>query len=251
MSDPIVEIPTEGYESDMSLNDIKIHLSTLYTYGAKCISVREIGPSGMFSSGAILYGLLHNTSPTNPVVLADISISVIEDMCKPTQCFSRIQDVYPNIDYKWIRSVRPSNPSDNADMYYIPIWHFTDDGTTLFTNSRSGTANLVNRIKECSEYTNKYMIIHEACVIDIHEKYIEPEPIEPTEPTEPTEPVRFIDCIDPMYDHAERLGLTIETVRGNILNTIQTFVTENPIWTIVKTYQDGGWVTIIEKMSNR
>lgn len=237
MSDPVVEIP-EGYVSDMSLNNIKSHLSTLYTYGAKCSSVREIGPSGMFSSGALLYGVLHNANSETPSILADISVSVLEDMANTTNTFSYLETKYPNVDYKWTRTVRPVSPSDQADVYYVPIWHLTDDGTTLFENSKAGTASLSDRIKEYSEYASKYIIIHEKNVLSIGDKM-----------QDPSEPVKEIRCIDPMANHAERLGITDEVIRENIRNTINTFVTENPSWSVVKSDQAGSWVIILEKQA--
>lgn len=245
MSDPVVEIPTD-YVSDVSLSTIQTHLSTLYTYGAKCNSVREIGPSGMFSTGALLYGVLHNADPNTPVPLADISITVLEDMSAETNNFSYLAGKYPNVNYNWTRKQRPNEENDRADMYFVPIWHLTENGTDLFENSRNGTASLADRFKEFGEYTNKYLIIHEQNVINIMDKM--PKPDEPFVPPNPDEPrPREIKCIDPMADHAERLNIPVETIRENIWTTIQTFVAENPSWSVAKHDQLGSWVTILEK----
>lgn len=242
MSDPVVEIPTT-YVSDVSLSTIQTHLSTLYTYGAKCNSVREIGPSGMFSTGALLYGVLHNADPTAPVPLADISITVLEDMANETNNFSYLAGKYPNANYNWTRSIRPNVENDRADMYFVPIWHLTENGTDMFENSRNGTASLADRFKEYGEYTNKYLIIHEQNVLHIMDKM--PNPDEPFVPDEPRP--REIRCIDPMADHAARLNIPVETIRENIWTTIQTFVAENPSWSVAKRDQLGSWVTILEK----
>lgn len=243
MSDPVVEIPTT-YVSDVSLSTIQTHLSTLYTYGAKCNSVREIGPSGMFSTGALLYGVLHNADPTAPVPLADISITVLEDMANETNNFSYLAGKYPNANYNWTRKQRPNEENDRADMYFVPIWHLTENGTDLFENSRNGTASLADRLKEFGEYTNKNLIIHEQNVLHVMDKM--PNPDEPfPNPDEPRQ--REIKCIDPMADHATRLNIPVETIRENIWTTIQTFVAENPSWSVAKRDQMGSWVTILEK----
>lgn len=239
MSDPVIEIPST-YVSDISLSTIQTHLSTLYTYGAKSNSVREIGPSGMFSTGALLYGALHNVDPAAPIPLADVSISVLEDMANETGNFSHLAIKYSNVNYNWMRKARPSEESDRADIYFIPIWHLTENGTDLFENSKNGTANLVDRFNEFSEYTNKYLIIHEQNVISVIDKMI--SPLNPDEPMP-----REIRCIDPMADHAERLNIPIETMRENIWTTIQTFVSQNPLWSVAKRDQLGSWVTILEK----
>ena len=243
MSDPVVEIPTD-YVSDVSLSTIQTHLSTLYTYGAKCNSVREIGPSGMFSTGALLYGVLHNADPNTPVPLADISITVLEDMANETSNFAYLTNKYPNANYNWTRKQRPNEENDRADIYFVPIWHITENGTDLFENSKNGTASLVDRFKEFGEYTNKYLIIHEQNVLHVMDKM--PKPDEPlTNPDEPRP--REIKCIDQMADHAERLNIPVETIRENIWTTIQTFVAENPSWSVAKRDQMGSWVTILEK----
>jgi hypothetical protein len=245
MSDPVVEIPST-YTSDVSLSTIQTHLSTLYTYGAKCNSVREMGPSGMFSTGALLYGVLHN-GPAAPLPLADISITVLEDMSAETGNFSYLANKYPTTDYKWMRKARPNDENDRADMYFFPIWHLTDNGTDLFENSRNGTASLADRFKEIGEYTNKYLIITEQSVISITDKMMNPDEPNPLNPDEPNQVPKEIRCIDPMASHATGLNIPIETIRENIWTTIQTFVAENPSWSVAKRDQLGSWVTILEK----
>ena len=149
----------------------------MYTYGAKCDSVREIGPSGMFSTGALLYGVLHNADPNTPVPLADISMTVLEDMSAETNNFSYLAGKYPNVNYNWTRKPRPDHEDYRADIYFVPIWHLSENGIDLFENSRNGTASLADRFKEFGEYTNKYLIIHEQNVINIMDKM--PMPDEP------------------------------------------------------------------------
>ena len=73
--------------------------------------------------------------------------------------------------------------------------------------------------------------------------YTQDEPL--TNPDEPSP--REIKCIDPMADHATRLNIPVETIRENIWTTIQTFVAENPSWSVAKRDQMGSWVTILEK----
>jgi hypothetical protein len=238
MSQPLVTIPS-NYTSDVPIEVIQSHLSTLYYYGTKCNSVREVGPSGMLSSAALVYGVLHQSLPDVPI--PDISITTLETLFNESNNLFGLGTKYPDLDYKWIHTIKPA-AKDQSDLIHIPIWHLTDDGLNLFENSKSGTVNLSARISEYSEYAKKYLIIHEQNVLNVMNKITPPNGDEIIQ-----EGTMDIKCIDPMLDHAKRLNIPVETIRSNIWNTIQSFLATHPTWSVAKHDQSGSWVTVLEK----
>ena len=259
-ADAVITVSPTDYTIDVSQNDVSMssieaHLSTMYNYGAKSSSSRNFGPFGKYSDKVVKIGMLHNVAPSDPnSALEDISFSMVDNT----------EYDFTTLDYRLVGTIEP-NSTDVADLYCIPIWHISSDGYELHTNfQQGGLINVHDKLRELTNYARKYMIIVENAINYVSEHYGEPdqEPTlpepdqEPTlpepdqEPTSPEPQPKAITLDNALAYMAERNNTTLEITREKISTSIQSFLENNPDWSLLSSGSEDNWLIILGKNEN-
>jgi hypothetical protein len=188
-------------------SNINEHLNTLCEYAKKCDSVFETGFRGYVSSWALLYGLLQSSS-TNPkrLFVNDITICNIYSLIEETKHL----DI--DITYEWKNNLL-LEMKNNYDLTFIDTWHVY--------------GQLKRELEKFSKITNKYIIMHDTTVDEIH-----------------GESIRLgLDVIT----QSKESGFPIEEITKGLRPAIEEFLQNNPEWYMAERFTNNNGLTILAK----
>jgi hypothetical protein len=187
--------------------NINEHLPTLYKYASDCESVFETGVGGVISSWAFSYGLLNNGKEKKQLFMNDKKYCNINELLKNTK------NTTLKIDYEWVSNLQ-LEVKQNYDIIFIDTWHIY--------------GQLKRELKKFSQFTNKYIIIHDTTVDEIYGETIrngwnaEQQSIES--------------------------GFPIEEITCGLWKAIEEFLVDNSEWKIKERYYNNNGLTILEKI---
>ena len=189
-------------------SDINEHLPTLYKYATDCESILELGVRGCVSSWAFTLGLLRNNNSTavKSLFLNDLT------ECNISELLYNTQDLDIKLKYKWINDL-DLVVDKNVDMTFIDTWHVY--------------AQLKRELDKFSQVTNKYIIMHDTTVDEIH-----------------GETIRL--GWDANQQSLES-GFPVEEINCGLWKAIEEFLQNNPDWELLERYTNNNGLTILKK----
>ena len=193
-----------GYNS----GDICEHLPTLYNYAKACDSVFETGVRGCVSSWAFLYGLLDNPNGlTKRLFLNDINKCNIIELLNAANSFSNI-----SVKYEWKNNLF-LEINEKYDITFIDTWHVY--------------GQLKRELEKFSKITNKYIIMHDTTVDEIHGETIR--------------------CGRDPVQQSRETGIPVEEITKGLWPAVEEFVNNNPEWYIKERFTNNNGLTILAK----
>jgi len=188
-------------------SDINEHLPTLYRYATECETIFETGVRGCVSSWALTYGLLNNKKDKKSLFMNDIEPCKIDDLLNTTKSL-KIE-----MWYKWINNLQLELPG-NVDLTFIDTWHIY--------------GQLKRELAKFSKLTNKYIIMHDTTVDEIHGESIR----------------SHMD----IHAQARSSGYTIEEISCGLQRAIDEFLTENSEWKLYERFTNNNGLTILKRI---
>jgi hypothetical protein len=190
--------------------DIMEHLPTLYKYAKQCDSVFETGVRGCVSSWAFLYGLLDGENQCNKsLFMNDINECEVNDIIIESKNFNNIQ-----VKYEWKNNLL-LDFTENYDITFIDTWHVY--------------GQLKRELNKFSKLTNKYIIMHDTTVDEIHGETIR--------------------CYWDAEKQSQESGIPVEEINKGLWPAIEEFLENNPEWYIKERYTNNNGLTILAKKS--
>ena len=190
-----------------SPSDINEHLPTLYRYAKECESVFETGVRGVVSSWALLKGLLDNEKSNKYMLLNDIS------QCNIYELLNSTVSLPINIEYKWINNLQ-LEISKNVDLTFIDTWHIY--------------GQLKRELEKFSKVTNKYIIMHDTTVDEIHGETIR-------------------NGWNPIQNSHES-GFPVEEITCGLKKAIDEFLINHPEWILHEKYTNNNGLTVLKRV---
>jgi len=188
-------------------SDINEHLPTLYRYATDCETIFETGVRGCVSSWALTYGLLNNKKDKKSLFMNDIEPCKIDDLLNATK------NLKIEMRYKWINNLQLELPG-NVDLTFIDTWHIY--------------GQLKRELAKFSKVTNKYIIMHDTTVDEIHGESIRSR-------------------MD-IHAQARSSGYTIEEISCGLQRAIDEFLTENSEWKLYERFTNNNGLTILKRI---
>jgi hypothetical protein len=188
-------------------SDINEHLPTLYRYATDCETIFETGVRGCVSSWALTYGLLNNNKLKKSLFMNDIQPCKIDDLLNATKGLNI------EIQYKWINNLQLELPG-TVDLTFIDTWHIY--------------GQLKRELAKFSKITNKYIIMHDTTVDEIHGESIR----------------AHMD----IHAQARRSGYSIEEISCGLQKAIDEFLTENSQWKLYERFTNNNGLTILKRI---
>lgn len=188
-------------------SDINEHLPTLYHYATDCETIFETGVRGCVSSWALTYGLLNNKKDKKSLFMNDI------DPCKIDDLLNATKNLKMEMRYKWINNLQLELPG-NVDLTFIDTWHIY--------------GQLKRELAKFSKVTNKYIIMHDTTVDEIHGESIR--------------------CRMDINAQARTSGYTIEEISCGLQRAIDEFLTENSEWKLYERFTNNNGLTILKRI---
>ncbi len=188
-------------------SDINEHLPTLYRYATDCETIFETGVRGCVSSWALTYGLLNNKKDKKSLFMNDIEPCKIDDLLNATK------NLKIEMRYKWINNLQLELPG-NVDLTFIDTWHIY--------------GQLKRELAKFSKVTNKYIIMHDTTVDEIHGESIRGR-------------------MD-IHAQARSSGYTIEEISCGLQRAIDEFLTENSEWKLYERFTNNNGLTILKRI---
>ncbi len=188
-------------------SDINEHLNTLCEYAKECDSVFATSVRGCVSPWAFLYGLLQSET-TNPkrLFLNDITICDINSLIEE----SKHLDIDVTYELKNNLLLEMNN---NYDITFIDTWHVY--------------GHLKRELEKFSKITNKYIIMHDTTIDEIH-----------------GETIRMgFDFIT----QSKESGFPIEEITKGLRPAIVEFLQNNPEWYMKERFVNNNGLTILAK----
>jgi hypothetical protein len=195
-------------------SDINEHLETLYTYSTKCESVIELGVRGCVSSWALLYGLLNNNSINKKMFLNDIEKCNINELVNTIKEINNTTQHNIDVNYEWISDLDLTLNS-SYDLTFIDTWHIY--------------GQLKQELNKFSKCTNKYIIMHDTTIDEIH-----------------GETIRCGSNIDNLL---KTTNFTREELTNGLKRAIDEFLVENTNWVLKQKFTNNNGLTILEKVN--
>jgi len=193
------------YKNDSS--DIMEHILTLYKYTQECDSVFETGVRGCISSWAFLYGLLDNNNESKKrFLLNDIEECNISDLVNLSSQF----DI--DIKYEWKNNLQLEF-TENYDITFIDTWHIY--------------GQLKRELEKFSKITNKYIIMHDTTIDEIH-----------------GESIRGGHNIE---EQSKQSGIPINEINKGLGPAIIEFLQNNSEWYMKEKFYNNNGLTILAK----
>jgi hypothetical protein len=188
-------------------SDIMEHIKTLYNYAKECDSVFETGVRGCISSWAFLCGLLdNNTNNTKRFFLNDIEVCDINDLLEISSQF----DI--DIKCEWKNNLE-LEITENYDITFIDTWHIY--------------GQLKRELEKFSKITNKYIIMHDTTVDEIHGESIRGN-----------QDVNHLSKIS---------GIPVDEIIKGVGPAINEFLQNNPEWYIKEKFTNNNGLTILAR----
>ena len=189
-------------------SDIHEHFPTLYEYSRKCESVIELGVRKCVSTWAFTYGLMNNNSDKKSILLNDIHECNISDLLDATR------DLNIDVSYNWINDLE-LNIENNVDLTFIDTWHVY--------------GQLKRELNKFSAITNKYIIMHDTTVDEIHGETVRLE-----------------------WDaekQSRETGIPVEEIKCGLWKAIEEFLENNKNWILRERYHNNFGLTILERIN--
>jgi len=194
-------------------SDINEHLPTLFYYSSKCQSAIELGVRGVISTYAILYGLLLNSNDKKKLLLNDIVPCNISDIIEISN------DLEVDLNYQWISDLE-MDINENYDLTFIDTFHVY--------------GQLKRELDKFSKITNKYIIMHDTTVDEIHGEII-----------------RMFPNQEWHINEAQRMSKITNIPQEELLKglwpAVEEFLDGNPEWSLCKRYMNNNGLTILER----
>lgn len=192
-------------------SDINEHLPTLRHYATKCESIMETGVRGCISSWALLHGLLNNGSDNKHLFLNDIQPCNIEKLLD----FNAMLPSPVNIDYAW-RNNLDLDLKQSYDMIFIDTWHVY--------------AQLKRELEKFSPIINKYIIMHDTTVDEIHGETIR--------------------CGWNAAKQSKETGFPVDEINCGLGKAITHFLEAHPEWELLVKYTNNNGLTVLQRKKN-
>jgi len=188
-------------------SDIMEHLITLYKYSKECDSVFETGVRGCVSSWAFLYGLLDGENKNRKkMFMNDINSCDVEDIVSHSKSF----DI--ELSYEWKNNLLLEF-KENYDITFIDTWHVY--------------GQLKRELDKFSKYTNKYIIMHDTTVDEIHGETIR--------------------CGMNSHEQSIESGFPVEEITKGLWPAVVEFLQNNPEWYIKERFTNNNGLTILAR----
>jgi len=188
-------------------SDINEHLPTLQRYATECNSVFETGVRGCVSTWAFVYGLLSNNKKDKILLLNDITNCNIEHLLKVTA------NLPIEISYEWKNNLDIILPH-KFDLTFIDTWHVY--------------GQLKRELAKFSEYTNKFIIMHDTTVDGVNGQTIR------------------------MGSNAQRQsvesGFPLEEINKGLWPAVEEFLEKHPEWVLHERYTNNNGLTILKRV---
>jgi hypothetical protein len=188
-------------------SDINEHLPTLYNLAKDCESIIELGVRGVVSSYALTYGLVNNNSNIKKILLNDIQ------KCDINELLIHTKKLNIDVSYQWINDL-DLEIKDNYDMTFIDTWHVY--------------AQLKRELNKFSQFTNKYIIMHDTEVDGILGETIRNK--------------------WNARDQSKNTGFNIDEINKGLKPAIDEFLTNNKSWKLKQKFTNNNGLTILEKI---
>lgn len=188
-------------------SDINEHLPTLYRYATYCETIFETGVRSCVSSWALTYGLLNNKKIKKSLFMNDIEPCKIDDLLNATK------GLKIEMQYKWINNLQLELPN-NVDLTFIDTWHIY--------------GQLKRELAKFSKLTNKYIIMHDTTVDEIHGESVR----------------RRMD----IHAQARTSGYSIEEISCGLQRAIDEFLIENSEWKLYERFTNNNGLTILRRI---
>jgi hypothetical protein len=190
-------------------SDIHEHLPILCKYASECESVIEFGVRGCVSSWAFTYGLLNNNKQNKTLFLNDIVECDISELLEKTKNFEI------NISYEWIDDLKLDVGEKRFDITFIDTWHVY--------------GQLKRELNKFSQFTNKYIIMHDTTVDEI-----------------------YGETIREGFNAQEQSissGIPVEEINCGLWKAIQEFLSLNNNWKLKERLYNNNGLTILERIN--
>lgn len=189
-------------------SDINEHLTTLCKYAEECDSVFETGVRGCVTSWAFVYGLLNNKNSTNPkfMLLNDICECDIKELAYAAL------SVDINLNYIWKNNLELTL-NRRYDLTFIDTWHVY--------------GQLKRELEKFSKITNKYIIMHDTTVDELHGETIR----------------QGWNSVQQSLES----GFLLEEVNKGLWPAIEEFLHDNPEWTLHERFTHCNGLTILKR----
>ena len=191
-----------------TISDINEHLPTLYKYASECESVFETGVKAVISSWAFAYGLLNNRKERKQLFMND------NTSCNINELLNYTKNTNLSINYEWVNNLQ-LEVKQNYDIVFIDTWHVY--------------GKLKRELAKLSKYANKYIIMHDTTVDEIHGETIR-------------------NSWNPEQQSIES-GFPVEEITSGLWKAIEEFLIENCHWKIKERYYNNNGLTILEKIN--
>lgn len=187
--------------------DIKEHLETLYKYSKECDSVFETGVRGCISSWAFLKGLLDGESKNKKrLFMNDITTCDINELLSISKKF----DI--EITYEWKNNLL-LDFDQKYDITFIDTWHVY--------------GQLKRELNKFSKITNKYIIMHDTTIDEIHGETIR----------------QRLNAVQ----QSNESGIPFEEIIKGLWPAITEFLQNNPEWYIKERFTNNNGLTILAR----
>jgi hypothetical protein len=188
-------------------SDIMDHLETLYKYSKECDSVFETGVRGCISSWAFLKGLLDGESKNKKrLFMNDIHTCDISELLSISKNF----DI--EMTYEWKNNLLLEF-NETYDITFIDTWHVY--------------GQLKRELNKFSKITNKYIIMHDTTIDEIHGETIR----------------QRLNALQ----QSNRSGIPIEEINKGLWPAIAEFLQNNPEWYIKERFTNNNGLTILAR----
>jgi len=188
--------------------DIYEHLPTLFKYASECNSVFETGVRGCVSSWAFLYGLLSNENGHHKqLFLNDINECDIQQLVKLSNTFDTI-----SVKHEWKNNLL-LDFTEHYDITFIDTWHIY--------------GQLKRELEKFSKITDKYIIMHDTTVDEIHGETIR--------------------CGWNPIQQSKESGFPVEEITKGLWPAVEEFLLHNPDWYLKERFTNNNGLTILAR----
>ena len=193
-------------------DDIKEHIMTLYRYANECNSVFETGVRGCISSFPILYGLVNqpNQKDKPRFFMNDI------DECDINELLELSKEFNIDVKYEWINNLNIQfDENETYDMTFIDTWHVY--------------GQLKRELEKFSKITNKYLIMHDTTVDEIHGESLRGG--------------------SDVFKQSAASGIPVAEITQGLGMAIDEFLKNHPEWYLKEKFTNNNGLTILAKRS--
>jgi len=190
-------------------SDINEHLPTLFRYAQECDSVFETGVRECVSSWAFVYGLLLNSKKCRKkkfMLLNDICECNIKEL---TQALLNENII---LNYIWKNNLELTL-NRRYDLTFIDTWHVY--------------GQLKRELEKFSKITNKYIIMHDTTVDEVHGETIR----------------QGWNSVQQSLES----GFLLEEVNKGLWQAIEEFLHDNPEWILHERFTNNNGLTILKR----